>query len=398
MPLVPPMPQPGLTIRRVRIPHAEGLHAIPLRDGRIASAEPERDGEGAGAWLALPGLVNLHAHADRAFSATSQRPSSLGAAIEMSSGARARFTVEDVTSRAARLLERSIAHGVTRIRTHTDVDPFVELRSMEALCRLRSDMAARISVDVIAFSTAKNDLLSPAGIDRLKAAMGMDADFIGAGLNFSDDPVRALSTLLDLAEAFDAPVDLHMDEHLAPQRRLTPHLVDMVLARGLQGRVTLSHGCVLAALDAQDASALIEGLARAEITVISLPETNLFLQDRGAGTPKRRGITLVHELLSAGVKVRLGTDNVRDWFFPFGDGDMLDTALVAAISAHIDDANALLAALCDGRTEIRAGDAADLVLIPAQSLEDALARRPAGRVTIKHGIVVSGSPNAQLSA
>src|SRR5262249_55089251 len=133
------------------------------------------------------------------------------------------------------------------------------------------------------------------------------------------------------------------------------------------------------------ASALIDAIARAGITVIALPETNLFLQDRGAATRRRRGVTLARELAAAGVPVRFGTDNVRDWFFPFGDGDMLDTALFATLAAGVDDNAALLAGLCDGRTGLAPGDPADIVLVPATSIEDALARRPAGRVVFRRG-------------
>ena len=60
-------------------------------------------------------------------------------------------------------------------------------------------------------------------------------------------------------------------------------VADAVIARGLQGRVTLSHFCVLATLDAAAASALIDEIAHAGVTVVALPETNLFLQDRGEG-------------------------------------------------------------------------------------------------------------------
>jgi cytosine deaminase len=163
-----------------------------------------------------------------------------------------------------------------------------------------------------------------------------------------------------------------------------------VTARGLRRRVALSHLCTLAILDANPAGALIDKLARAEITVVALPETNLFLQERGERTPIRRGITLMRELLAAGVTVRLGTDNIRDWFFPFGDGDMLETARFAAIAAHLDNEAQLIAAICDGRRTIEEGVTADLVLLRASSFEDALARRPAERMVFKAGRQVAG--------
>jgi len=186
------------------------------------------------------------------------------------------------------------------------------------------------------------------------------------------------------------PVDIHLDEHLEPHKMLSGAVADAVIARGLHGRVTLSHLCALSTLDAKAAHELIERIARAGITVVALPETNLFLQDRAVATPRRRGVTLVRELLAAGVEVRFGTDNVRDWFFPFGDGDMLDTALFAAVAAHLDDRMQLIAAICDGCNALKEGEPADLVLVPAASFDDALARRPANRIVFKAGRQVSG--------
>ena len=91
------------------------------------------------------------------------------------------------------------------------------------------------------------------------------------------------------------------------------------------------------------------------------------------------------EAVRAGVAVRLGTDNVRDWFFPFGDADLLESGYVAALAAHLDAPADLLAALCDGRRGLTVGEPADLVLIRAGSLDDALARRPSDRVLLRKG-------------
>jgi cytosine deaminase len=124
--------------------------------------------------------------------------------------------------------------------------------------------------------------------------------------------------------------------------------------------------------------------------VAALPETNLLLQDRGEASPIRRGVTLIRELREAGVEVRLGTDNVRDWFFPFGDADMLDTALFAAVAGHLDDPLELIAASCGGRRTVEEGGAADIVLFRARSLDDVLARRPPERIVFKAGRQVAG--------
>ncbi len=371
------------------LPGREGTFSITLRDGLIADIAPAAH-SGSSQWLALPAFANLHAHADRSFTVTSFRPRSFADALGASAKARAAFTSVDVQRRAILFLERSLAHGVTRVRTHTDVDPVVWMKSMEGVLAAKAAMSGRLDVDVIAFSTSRNDLSQPDSISRLKDAIDRKPDFLGLSINSAADPKRALDVLLDLAEESGLPVDLHIDEHLDAGLMVAPMAVEMVTARGLGNRVTFSHLCALSTLGSAEAAALIDGIAKAGITVIALPETNLFLQDRGDATPRRRGITLVRELIAAGVKVHFGTDNVRDWFFPFGDGDMLDSALFSAVTAHIDHDVDLLAGLCDGRVSLAPGEPADLVLVPATSMEDALARRPAGRIVLKAGRQVAG--------
>jgi cytosine/creatinine deaminase len=381
--------QDEVTINAVAMPDRSGVFSVILRDGLVRTIRPaERATETA--WLALPGFANLHAHADRAYTVQSFRPRSFADALAAAASARTGFTAADVEARAMRLFEGSVAHGVTRIRTHTDVDPVVELRSMEGILAAKRRVAASIDVEIVAFSSSRNDLAESPALARLERAVDAGADVLGASLNSSADPTRALAALLDLAERADLPVDIHLDEHLQPEKMLAALVADEVIARGLQGRITLSHLCVLAALDAKTADELIDKLARAAITVVALPETNLFLQERGETTPVRRGITRVRELLAAGVMVRLGTDNICDWFFPFGDGDMLETARMAAIASHLDDVPQLIAAACDGRRAFEEGDVADLVLVPASSFDNALARRPSGRIVFKAGRQVAG--------
>jgi cytosine deaminase len=372
----------------VALPDRPGVHSLTLQDGKVAGITRAPDGEAQ--WLALPGLANLHAHADRSYAVQFFRPRSFADAVAAATAGRTGFTSADVAKRATRFFESSIAHGVTRMRTHTDIDAMVEMRCLEGVLAAKRAVCSRLDVDVIAFSSSRNDLAEKHAVERLERAIELGSNFLGAALNASNDPPRAIEALFTLAERSNLPVDLHLDEHMEPSRTLAPMVAEAVIARGLQGRVTFSHLCVLSALPSDLARALIDKIAAADITVIALPETNLLLQDRVEGTPRRRGLTLVRELLAAGVKVRLGSDNVRDWFYPFGDGDMLDTARLAVMAAHLDDIPELVAAICDGRRAIEDGMPADLVLVPACSFDDALAQRPAGRAVFKAGHQVAG--------
>src|SRR6516225_8926870 len=148
------------SVASVIMPDREGRFSISLRDGRIAEIEPERHDGSTRAWLALPGFANLHAHVDRTFTVTSFRPRSFADALAASANARAAFT-------------------------SADVDPVVALKSMEGVLAAKRAMAGKIDVDVIAFSTWRNDLAEPEAIARLRSAIALKPDFLGLSVNSS---------------------------------------------------------------------------------------------------------------------------------------------------------------------------------------------------------------------
>ena len=56
--------------------------------------------------------------------------------------------------------------------------------------------------------------------------------------------------------------------------------------------------------------------------------------------------------------VRFASDNVRDVFYPYGDADLLEAAWLGAISAQVDEEDALLAAIAGGRSRLEVGQKA----------------------------------------
>ena len=62
-------------------------------------------------------------------------------------------------------------------------------------------------------------------------AIELEPNFLGASLNSSSNPGRALGALLDLAEQTGLPVDVHLDEHLEPHNMLSSAVTDAVIAR-----------------------------------------------------------------------------------------------------------------------------------------------------------------------
>lgn len=371
----------------VVLPGREGVYSLELADGRVAAVRPSAAGDGR---LALPAFADLHLHADRAFARGPRPPRSLTDAIELVREIKLASTEDAVRERAARLFEHALEHGTLRVRTHVDVDELIEERALRGVLAARAELAGRVDVEIVAFATALTDPVSHDGERRLTRAVEAGADLLGAVPAFHPDPNASVERVLDLARSLGVGADLHLDETTDPSRFQLEQLADATLARGLEGRVTASHCCALASVDRETARRTIAKVAAAGITVIALPALNLYLEDRGDATPRLRGITLVRELVQAGVPVRFGSDNVCDVFYPFGDADPLEAAWLAALAAHVDDEELLLAGVCGGRAHVEEGDPADLVLVEAESVRDALARRPSGRTVVCAGKIVAG--------
>jgi cytosine deaminase len=371
----------------VVLPGRGGVHELELGGGRVVAIRPSDAPSGR---IALPAFADLHVHADRAFARGARPPRSLADAIALVTEVKRAATEELVYERATRLFERALAHGSLRVRSHVDVDELVEERALRGALAARADIAGRLDVEIVAFATAVTDPTTHEGERRLTRALELGADLLGSVPAFHPAPEASLERTLDLARDHAVGVDFHLDETVDASGFQLEQLADATIARGLEGRVTASHSCALASVDAETATRTIGKVAAAGITVIALPALNLYLEDRGAGTPRLRGVTLVRELVDAGVPVRFGSDNVGDVFYPYGDADPLEAAWLAALGAHVDDEDVLLAGICGGRARVEEGDPADLVLVDAGSVREALARRPPGRTVIRAGDAIAG--------
>ena len=207
----------------------------------------------------------------------------------------------------------------------------------------------------------------------------MGADLIGASLNASADPGARARRAARSGGAIGPAVDIHLDEHLEPHRMLAGMVADAVIARGLQGRVTLSHLCVLGALNPKIAGEVIQKLARAAIAVVALPETNLFLQDRDQAGPIRRGVTLVRECARPGSRSASGPTMSGTGSFPSATPTCWiphcsrRSRRISTSRASSSPPSATAAA-----GSRRAGPPTSSSFAP-RSFDDALARRPAGR-------------------
>ena len=145
-------------------------------------------------------------------------------------------------------------------------------------------------------------------------------------------------------------------------------------------------------------AAVAAEVAAAGVSVITLPQTNLFLQGRDdpVGTP--RGLTAVDALLDAGAVVAAGADNVQDPFNLVGRSDPLETAALMVMAGHRlpDDAydmvsNTARRVMGLAPVGFEPGDPADMVAIDAPSVRGAVADAPMSRRVYRRGRLVASA-------
>ncbi|MCE7029902.1 amidohydrolase family protein [Jiella avicenniae] len=378
-------------LRKARIGGRDEPVDIGVAKGRIAAIEtalpqgaPERPANGR---FVCTGLVDAHIHLDKA-GILGRCPicdGTLKEAVSLTAEAKADFTPQDVYARAETVLEAAIVNGTVAMRSFVETDPRVGLASFEALVQLKRDHAAMIDLDLCAF--AQEGLTQEmATHDLLIAALEQGASSVG-GCPYTDpDPVRHIDLILDLAERFDVPADFHIDFDLDPDGSDLPSLIAATRRRGLQGRVSIGHASKLSAMAPDEFQDLAEQLAGADIGVVVLPATDLYLMGRGADRLAPRGMARADLLAAAGVRTAVATNNVLNPFTPFGDASLIRMANLFANVAQIgadEEIARSFAMVSDGAASVvglsrpsapAVGAPADLLILDAASAVDAVRR------------------------
>lgn len=343
---------------------------ILIEDGKIAALGKDLDGGTCPAFdaagrVAVAGLTDCHLHMDKALLA--ERAAYVdGTGAEKGALTREQkkdFTVADITDRAERIIKRCIAAGTLNARTNVDVDAIVGLKGIEALLALREKYRGVLNLQIAAFAQEGifQDGKTP---ELLEEALKMGADLVGGHTITCGEGEKHIDFILALAEKYGVCADFHLDESGNREHYLLPYTARKVSELGLQGRVNAIHLCTLSALTPEERAEGIALAAGAGMTVTVAPTAI-----------STRKIAPVKELLAAGLRVGLGSDNIRDFFNPLGSGDVKQMALLLAYLQRFFTAGEV-AQLWDMLTEggasvlgadaaVRVGAKADLTVFDA---------------------------------
>ena len=362
-----------------------------IHDTAAGSAAAVSDRIDCAGKLVLPAFIDSHVHLDKALIRDDLREhdGTLAGAIGAIHERKRRYSVEDVRSRARAVIEESVRLGTTRLRSHVDVDTIGGLTPLEGVMAAAADCSDIAEVRTVAFPQ-EGLLRDPGALDLMEAALEMGADVVGGMPHWEPNEAAQrehVRLCFELAQRFDRDVDMHVDETDDGNVRTLEMVADEALRLNFTGRVCAGHVGSLAAADHEYAERVIDKCLRAGISIAANPVTNLVLQGRGDRGLVRRGMTRVAELRAAGVNVLFGQDCVKDGFYPFGRGSMLEVALISAHAAHLTSKDDLAYALeavtkapaISWRLEdygLRRGARADLQLLPVPSWEEALRLQP----------------------
>ncbi|MBS0340253.1 MAG: amidohydrolase family protein, partial [Proteobacteria bacterium] len=206
----------------------------------------------------------------------------------------------------------------------------------------------------------------------------------------------SLDVLMAIAKRHDKPVDIHLHEPGAMGAFSLGLILDRTEALGMQGKVVISHGFCLGDVPAPERDALLARMARLGVALVT-------------SAPPSRIVPQLGACRAAGVVLAGGNDGIRDTWSPYGKPDMLERAMLIGMRYNLRRDDELLLALeCVTDAGARAcgfadyglapGARADLVLVDAQTVAEAVAQRPVRRLVVSGGRVVArdGSLVAEL--
>ena len=354
-------------------------------------------------WLLLPAMAEPHAHLDKALTAD-EVPNPKGdlmGAIEawFQAAEDGRLSYGRTVERATQAFEMLLVHGVTAVRTHINVTADIGIASVLAVQEAARAMEGLIDFQMVALTgwpmTGPD---SAANVRALEEAVEAGVDLVGGCPNLQDDPPAHIADVLALATSAGIDIDLHTDETLDASVLTLRELARQVGDKGFDGSVAASH-CVSLGMQPPDVQeAVATEVAAAGISVITLPQTNLFLQGRDDPQATPRGLTAINALLDAGAVVAAGADNVQDPFNLVGRSDPLETAALMVMAGHRLPADAYDMVANTARrvmglppVNFEPGDPADVVAIDAASLRGAVADAPMSRRVYRRGRLVASA-------
>ena len=304
----------------------EGLSPVEIswEKGFVSNIKSLKEGRNLINKILFPRFVESHAHFDKSFSWMNypNLQSNYENALSVNLEEHVTRTASTVLKRAEKSLNLAIKNGYRAIRTHIDTYNFQDQEIWPKLFNLQKKYSEFLSLQFV--SLAQIDFWGTNEGDLFAKNFKLNNGILGGVLVPPFDRPRIIKNLSDmllLAEKYKLEVDLHIDESSVEPGSGMKILLSTIEKLNSNIKVTCSHSSSLLLLKDNELTKLADKMLKKNITVIALPLTNFWLLNRKEKNTISRPVAPIKQLQKAFIDVSIGSDNVQDPWYPFGNFD-----------------------------------------------------------------------------
>lgn len=345
-------------------------------------------------YLAVPTFKEMHNHLDKTYMTLGWKSAKYTKMLKerLQNEAEELVALAPTTKqRASKMIETLLSKGVTHIRTHVNIDPYIGLKNLEGVLEALEEYKGIVTSEVIAFP--QHGLLLNRDVPILmKEAMRNGATMVGgldpAGIDRSIE--KSLDLTMNLAAEFDADVDIHIHDNGHMGWYTIDKWIDLIEEAGWRGSCAVSHGFSMGEIPLTKQQDLANRLSEQDMMVMS----NVSLA---------KNLPPYDLLDHYGVGVHFGFDGFYDSWSPLGSGDLLEKVNNYCQITGKKDEHSIRHSLkfCTGgitpldkngnQQWPKIGDAASFIFAEASCSAELIARKPERKAVMVDGNVVYGS-------
>ena len=294
--------------------------------------------------LLAPSLCHPHLHLDKAYLLSHPKYAHLQLqrgdfkeAMDLTGRAKANFEEWDLLERGQRVIDESVAAGVTHMRAFVEVDAVVGMKCLDVGIELKKRNESRCVVQICAF--AQLPLFSPSDRDEdgsvirslmSEAAGREEVDVVGSAPYVEGSREKMewnVEWMVDGSADFGKHLDFHLDYNLDPKVEPMMWYVIEALKRkrwndrtGGEKSIVLGHCTRLTLFEESEWKRLRKEIVDADLPIsfVGLPTSDMFILGKTLNVPML--------IKDHGIDACIGMNNIGNAFTPQGSCDPLTLA------------------------------------------------------------------------
>ena len=275
--------------------------------------------------ILFPRFVETHSHLDKSFT-WGEFPnfkSNYEEALSINLEEHITRTTNKVIERAEKSLKLALKNGYRAIRSHIDTYETQENDIWSELFNLQKKYSSKLKLQFVAL--APLEFWDTANGEKLAKIFSDYKGILGGVLvpPFNKREMKSLlAKMIMLADKYKLEIDLHIDESTIEPGAGIKVLLETIDRLNIKVPITCSHLSSILSLKDKEIITLGRKIADKDIKVIALPLTNFWLLNRDdKSTSLIRPVAPIKQLQKSLVDVSIGSDNVQDPWYSFGNYD-----------------------------------------------------------------------------